>query len=112
MTKSKVFAPLFGGPNDGATLSAAITVSEGLKAHLEVCFVCPDPKEAVPYLGLWADHLDKIKEEYRRHAETTGKKAANKAGLRPLDAQRARCLERQSFPTFLFLPGRRQTITA
>ncbi len=75
----KVLAPLVGSPNDGATLSAAVAVREGLEAHLEVCFVRPDPEEAVPYLGLGGDNLEEIREEYRRHAETTGKKAAIRA---------------------------------
>ena len=79
MSVRKVLAPLLGGPNDGPTLSAAIAVSEGLEAHLEVCFVRPDPKDGVPYLGLPGAHLEEIREEYRRHAETTEKKAANRA---------------------------------
>ena len=79
MSVRKVLAPLLGGPNDGATLSAAIAVSEGLEAHLEVCFVRPDPEKAGPYLGIGGDHHEEIKEEYRQHVETTGKKAANRA---------------------------------
>jgi len=79
MSVRKVLAPLLGGPNDQSTLSAAIAVCESLEAHLEVCFVRPDPGEAVPYLGFGDDNLEETREEYRRHAETTGKKAAVRA---------------------------------
>ena len=109
MSVRKVLAPLVGGPNDGATLAAAIAVSQGLGAHLEVCFVRPDPEEAVPYMGMGGAHLEEIREEYRRHAEATGKKAAIRArrrSVRSLGAQRVRCPKLQSFATSRFLPGR------
>lgn len=73
-----VLAPLFGGPNDGPTLSAAIAVSEILDAHLEACFVRPDPEDVVPYFAFGAACRERIGAEYRQSAETRGKKVANR----------------------------------
>ena len=79
MSIRKVLAPLVGGPNDWATLLATITISMDFKAHLEDCFVRPNPENAVPYLGMQVGNLKEIRKEYRHRAEVTGKKLAAKS---------------------------------
>lgn len=74
-----IVAPLVGGQNDEATLSAGITVSKAPGAHLETCFVRPDPQDAVPYPGMDAGNLEEIREDHRRRAEVAGKKLAAKS---------------------------------
>lgn len=116
MSVKTVLAPLVGGPNDEATLTAAIKVGKGLGAHLEACFVRPDPESFAPYLGFESGNLAEIKEDYRRHTQTMGQKAAAKSrrhftaickklgierAKRPghLDAMTAQWIEAVGYPT-------------
>jgi len=75
----KILLPLVGSENDRLGLDLGFGLARNLCAHVGALFVRPDPEEAIPYLGFGSVHLEEIKEEYRRHAETTGKKAANRA---------------------------------
>ena len=75
----KILTPLVGRNNDQLGLDLGFGLAQNLCAHVSALFVRPDPEESVPYLGFGSVHLEEIKKEYRRYAETTGKKAANRA---------------------------------
>jgi nucleotide-binding universal stress UspA family protein len=75
----KILVPLSGSANDILCLSMGLTLGKAIKAHVEACFVRPDPETAIPYLGIDDSGTEEIREEYRRYAQQTGKRSAAKS---------------------------------
>jgi nucleotide-binding universal stress UspA family protein len=48
----KILVPVIGAKQDGVALTAAFTAAKPFDAHVEALFVHPDPREAVPYVGM------------------------------------------------------------
>jgi hypothetical protein len=71
--------PLVGSENDRLSLDVSFGLAGDLSAHADALFVRPDPENAAPYLGFGDVRLEDMREDFRRHAEQTGKKAAAKA---------------------------------
>ncbi len=79
MPRQVFLVPLVGGPNDRVTLATGFKLGKAMEAHLEVCFVRPDPDDAFLYLGPDSGGQEALREEFRREIEETGKKASAKA---------------------------------
>lgn len=52
MTIRKILVPVTGAKQDAGALSLAFAAAKPLDAHVEALFVRPDPREAVPYIGM------------------------------------------------------------
>lgn len=75
----KILVPLSGTANDSACLSMGLILGKAIEAHVEACFVRPNPETAIPYLGIYPDNQEEFREEYRRRALQTGTRAAAKS---------------------------------
>ena len=75
----RLLLPLVGGANDKTALFAAFALAEGFEAHVDACFVRPDPIDTVPFLGVGDSSMEEIREEFRRHAEEKGKQTSARA---------------------------------
>lgn len=52
MVFRRVLVPLTGGLTDTPALAAAFAFAKTHKAHVDACFVWPNPEDLIPYLGL------------------------------------------------------------
>jgi nucleotide-binding universal stress UspA family protein len=52
MAFKKILVPVIGAKQDAISLSAAFAAAKPFNAHVEALFVHPDPREAVPYVGM------------------------------------------------------------
>lgn len=79
MSIGRILVPLTGGPDDKISLAAAFALANSFAAHVEACFIRPDPSDAIPYLGFPDPSTEAIKEQFRLHAKRTSKQAAARA---------------------------------
>lgn len=79
MSVVKILAPVTGVKGDQVTLATAFEAAKPFAAHVEVLFVCRDPREAVPYSdmplppGIVQDIID-CAEEARKKASEIARK--------------------------------------
>jgi len=90
----KILVPVIGAKQDGIALAAAFTAAKPFDAHVEALFVHPDPREAVPYVGMPVSPeviqtiVDSAMEISRKAAKTAHAilaKAAEHAGAKLVD---------------------------
>lgn len=79
MSIRRILVPLAGGQNDKLSFAAAFMLANSEKAHIDACLIKPDPEASVPYLRFADSSTEDIKEDFRVHAERTGKQAAARA---------------------------------
>ena len=87
----KILVPVIGAKQDAVALAAAFAAAKPFDAHVEALFVHPDPREAVPYVGMpvspeviqqIVDGAIAIAKEAAQTARVTLARAAAKAGAK------------------------------
>ena len=90
MTFRKILVPVTGADSDGVALAGAIALARPFKAHVQALFVTPDPREAVPFVGMPVspevvqqiiDNAGSIAQAARLRAEAHVTAAAGTAGV-------------------------------
>lgn len=83
MTFKKILVPVTGAAGDSFTLASAFAVARPFSAHVQALFVMPDPREAVPFVGMPVS--PEIVQQLIDNAETIAR-AARKAAYANLEA--------------------------
>jgi nucleotide-binding universal stress UspA family protein len=87
----KILVPVIGAKQDHVALAAAFAAAKPFDAHVEALFVHPDPREAVPYVGMpvspeviqqIVDSAEHIARNAATAAHAALEKAASQAGVK------------------------------
>lgn len=91
MTIRKILVPVTGAKQDAGALALAFAAAGPFDAHVEALFVHPDPREAIPYVGMpvspeviqtIVDSARDIAKKASKSAHAALEKAANHAGAK------------------------------
>lgn len=94
MMFKKILVPIIGAKQDAVALTAAFAAAKPFNAHIEALFVHPDPREAVPYVGMpvspeviqeIVDSAQEIADAASKTAQMMLAKAAMDAGAKRVD---------------------------
>ncbi len=91
MSIAKILVPIFGSKDDATCLAVAFAVAKPFKAHVQVLFTRPDPREAVAVMGMalsgdlvqaLLDSQERVAAAAVRHGRTALATEAEKAEVR------------------------------
>ena len=95
MAFRKILVPLTGAASDGVALASAFAVARPFNGHVQALFVVPDPREAVPFVGMpvapevvqqLIDNAESIAQAARKAARANLNAMAKDAKVPVLDA--------------------------
>ncbi len=108
MTFRKILVPVTGADSDSIALAGAMALARPFNAHIQALFVTPDPREAVPFVGMPVspeivqqiiDNAGSIAQAARVRAEAHVTAAAEAAGATmvaaPLSGEAVTCSFRE-----------------